>query len=255
MELTDKQKNDLKRFSLILNSLNMEDGVEWSYRYYGEWEDDEPMGPYYNNRDVSSELNFLPGSIGTLFEEIKENFDTGNFYNEYYDNENGSLFFILNAEKKEIIVNYDYYDMITEESNIEKNFSDFSNVAAGWRGEERTVKTLTNQNVVNELIKQYSNFCKLRYDGGGDSGWIEDEIETENGITKFKKETDADADGIETNLENISYDLLELYYGGWEINEGSTGSINYNFQEQKVTMTHYQNVESTELEHYMTLKF
>ena len=255
MELTEKQKKDLNSFSLILNSLNMEDGVEWYYRYYGEWEDDEPAGPYYNNRDVSSELNFLPGSIGELFEEIKENFDTGNFYNEYYDNENGNLFFILNAEKKEIIVNYDYYDMITEESNIEKNFSDFSNVTAGWRGEERAVKTLTNQNVVNELIKQYSNFCKLRYDGGGDSGWIEDEIETENGITKIKKETDADVDGIEANLETISYDLLELYYGGWEINEGSSGSINYNFQEQKVTMTHYQNVESTELEHYMTLKF
>ena len=80
---------------------------------------------------------------------------------------------------------------------------------------------------------------------GGDSGWIEDEIETENGITNE----------IETNLETISYDLLELYYGGWEINEGSSGSINYNFQEQKVMMTHYQNVESRELEHYMTLKF
>ena len=255
MELTEKQKKDLNSFSLILNSLNMEDGVEWSYRYYDEWQDDEPYGPFYNNRDVSSELNFLPGSIGELFEEIKENFDTGNLYNEYYGTENGNLFFILNAEKKEIIVNYDYYDMITEESNIEKNFSDFSNVTAGWRGEERAVKTLTNQNVVNELIKQYSNFCKLRYDGGGDSGWIEDEIETENGITKIKKETDDDVDGIEANLETISYDLLDLYYGGWEINEGSTGSINYNFQEQKVTMTHYQNVESTELEHYMTLKF
>ena len=255
MELTEKQKKDLNSFSLILNSLNMEDGVEWSYRYYDEWQDDEPYGPFYNNRDVGSELNFLPGSIGELFEEIKENFDTGNLYNEYYGTENGNLFFILNAEKKEIIVNYDYYDMITEESNIEKNFSDFSNVTAGWRGEERAVKTLTNQNVVNELIKQYSNFCKLKYDGGGDSGWIEDEIETENGITKIKKETDADVDGIEANLETISYDLLELYYGGWEINEGSSGSINYNFQEQKVTMTHYQNVESTELEHYMTLKF
>ena len=255
MELTEKQKKDLNSFSLILNSLNMEDGVEWSYRYYDEWQDDEPYGPFYNNRDVGSELNFLPGSIGELFEEIKENFDTGNLYNEYYGTENGNLFFILNAEKKEIIVNYDYYDMITEESNIEKNFSDFSNVTAGWRGEERALKTLTNQNVVNELIKQYSNFCKLKYDGGGDSGWIEDEIETENGITKIKKETDADVDGIEANLETISYDLLELYYGGWEINEGSSGSINYNFQEQKVTMTHYQNAESTELEHYMTLKF
>ena len=52
MELTEKQKKDLNGFSLILNSLNMEDGVEWYYRYYGEWEDDEPNGPHYNNRDV-----------------------------------------------------------------------------------------------------------------------------------------------------------------------------------------------------------
>ena len=254
MELTEKQKKDLNVFSLILNSLNMEDGVEWYYRYYGEWEDDEPNGPYYNNRNVSSELNFLPGSIGELFEEIKENFDTGNFYNEYYDNENGSLTFTVNAEKKEIIITYDYYEMITEDSNIEKNFSDFSNLTDNWRGGERPVKILANQNVVNELIKQYGSFCKLRYDGGGDSGWIENEIETENGIKEIKKETDADVDGVEVNLETISYDLLDLYYGGWEINEGSNGAINYNFHEQKVKMIHYQNIESTKEEHYITLK-
>jgi hypothetical protein len=250
MELTDKQKNDLKRFSLILNSLNMEDGVEWYYRYYGEWEDDEPMGPFYNRggnfggKDVSSELNFLPGSIGELFKEIKENFDTGNFYNEHYDNENGTLTFIINAEKKEIIINYDYYDMITEESNIEKNFLDLSNVAAGWRGEERAVKKISDPAIVEELKSVYGESCICVYDGGGDSGWVQDMVESSKG-----------SKGLNQQLESICYDLLELYYGGWEINEGSSGSINYNFQEQKVMMTHYQNIESTEEEHYMTLKF
>ena len=55
MELTDKQKHDLRRFSLILNSLNMEDGVEWTYRHYDEWESDYPDGPYYRNRNVKNE--------------------------------------------------------------------------------------------------------------------------------------------------------------------------------------------------------
>ena len=66
-------------------------------------------------------------------------------------------------------------------------------------------------------------------------------IETENGITKFKKETDVDADGIEANLETISYDLLELYYGGWEINEGSSGEIV--ITNDSLIVDHYWNKE------------
>ena len=242
MELTDKQKNDLKRFSLILNSLNMEDGVNWFYQCYDGYF--EPLnGPFYNGKH-SDELGFLPESIEEIFETIKDNFDTGNFYNDYYDNENGILEYTLNAEKKELDVSYTYYTMINEDSYMEKNFSDFSNVGTGWRGNERYVKNLTNQNLVDELVNQYGDYCLVNYEGGGDSGWINNDVESQTGNNEMNGK-----------LEDISYDLLELYYGGWEINEGSQGSIKYDFQRQTVEISHNQNVESDEEEHYMTLKF
>ena len=250
MELTDKQKHDLKRYSLILNSLNMEDGVLWFYQCYDS-DFEKLSGPVYNGRHID-ELPFLPSSIDSLFETIKDNFDTGNFYNDYYDNENGSLNFTINAEKKDIVINYEYYTMIDEESRIEKNFSDFSNFGDGIRGENRPLKDLTNPKVVDELISQYGNFVKLYYDGGGDSGWINEYIQTSNGTTGFKK-TDVNGDGVD--LETISYDLLEIYFSGWEINEGSNGHIEYNFEKQTVEIYHNQNVEDTEVEPYMTLNY
>jgi hypothetical protein len=61
--------------------------------------------------------------------------------------------------------------------------------------------------------------------------------------------------GLNQQLEYICYDLLELYYGGWEINEGSNGSIDFNFKDQTVELNHNQNVEENVDEHYMTWKF
>jgi hypothetical protein len=49
--------------------------------------------------------------------------------------------------------------------------------------------------------------------------------------------------------------MLEVFYGGWEINEGSNGSIDFNFENQTVDLYHNQNVEENVDEHYMTLKF
>ena len=89
------------------------------------------------------------------------------------------------------------------------------------------------------------------YSGSGDSGDI-DSVTIDGKSTNIQYGSQDDDEKL---IWNTLYGQLENAYGGWEINEGSSGSINYNFQEQKVMMTHYQNVESTELEHYMTLKF
>lgn len=42
---------------------------------------------------------------------------------------------------------------------------------------------------------------------------------------------------------------------GWEINEGSNGSIHFDFGNNKLKLEHYQNIEDSVDEHYMTLKF
>ncbi len=244
MELTEKQIKDLKMFSKLLNSLNMEDGVTWYYQCY-EGEFESLYGPTYHGRgNVSDELTFLPGSIEEFFETIRDNFDTGNFYNEYYDTENGSLTFTIYANRNELDVMYDYYEVNTEESHIEKEFSYFSDSTPTWRGHERDAKKLSDPAVVEELKSEYGDSCNCTYDGSGDSGWVSDEVRCSKGRLKLNEQ-----------LERICYDLLELYYGGWEINEGSNGSIDFNFEDQIVDLYHNQNVEENVDEHYMTWKF
>lgn len=243
MQLTEKQIQDLKKYSKLLNSLNMEDGVSWYYQCYdGEFE--KLYGPIYRGRNVSDELPFLPGSIEEVFETIRDNFDTGNFYNDYYDNENGALTFRINANGNEIDVMYDYYEINTEDSHIEKDFSDFSDVRPSWGGDDREVKKLSDPAIVEELKSVYGDSCRCSYDGSGDSGWVQDMVDSSKG-----------SKGLNEQLEYICYDLLELYYGGWEINEGSNGSIDFNFEDQTVELNHSQNVEDNVDEHYMTLKF
>lgn len=244
MELTEKQKIDLRKFSKLLNALNMEDGVEYVYRHYDEWEGYEPEGPYYRNKNVKDELEFIPGSIGSLFEEIKDNFDTDLFYNDYYDNYHGGLQLIVNAEKKMLIVKYYYYTMITEDSMIEKSFKDLSEMTNPWRRGEQEVKKLTNEDFLNRMKEEYGSYVKMSYDGSGDSGWIQDQVDSEKG-----------SKGSTNELENIGYEVLELFYSGWEINEGSSGTMICNFDDQTFTVEHYQNIEDEVEDFYKTFSF
>lgn len=244
MELTDKQKNDLRRFSLILNSLNVEDGVEWIYRHYDEWESDEPEGPYHNNRNIKDELDFLPGSVGPLFQEIRDNFDVDLFYNEIYDNYTGGLQLIINAEKKMLIIKYYYYSMSTEDSEFEQTFLELSQMTNPWRRGEEKVKKLTNEDFLNMMEKEYGSYVQMDYDGSGDSGWINEQVNSDRGVKN-----------LTSDMEDIAYEVLEQFQPGWEINEGSNGSMLFNFEEQEMTLTHYNNIEEEIDDIYKTFSF
>ena len=244
MELTDKQKHDLRRFSLILNSLNMEDGIEYVYRHYDEWEGYEPEGPYYKGRNAKDEIDFLPGSIGPLFDEIKDNFDTDLFYNDYYDNYTGGLQLIVNAEKKMLIVKYYYYTLRTEDSRIEKSFKDLSEMTNPWRSGERELTKLTKEDFLNEMKEIYGSYVEMSYDGSGDSGWIQDQVNSEKG-----------SKSLTPQLEDIAYEALEMFHAGWEINEGSSGSMTFNFENQTFIIDHYTNIEEEVEDFYKSFSF
>ena len=68
------------------------------------------------------------------------------------------------------------------------------------------------------LIPPYS----VTFDGGGDSGYVEDTMEDKYG-KRFP---------IPAPLETVCYNLLEDF-GGWEINEGSFGSILFDESEEE----------------------
>ena len=72
---------------------------------------------------------------------------------------------------------------------------------------------------VRELLKKYKkDSFDVDYNGSGDSGYIE-----------FPPD-------YPDELEDISYDLLQSY-GGWEINEGSQGTIEFTADEIEINHT------------------
>ena len=64
-----------------------------------------------------------------------------------------------------------------------------------------------------DLDEIKSDSITVTYEGGGDSGYIENQYESSNG-----------GGDVPAGIEDICYQLLEDF-GGWEINEGSQGSI------------------------------
>ena len=163
---------------------------------------------------------------------------------DYYENYTGGLQLIVNAEKKMLIVKYYYYTMITEDSRIEKSFKDLSEMTNPWRSGERELTKLTKEDFLNEMKEIYGFGVEISYDGSGDSGWIQDQVDSEKG-----------SKGLTPQLEDIAYEALEMFHAGWEINEGSSGSMIFNFENQTFTIEHYQNIEEEVEDFYKSFSF
>ena len=134
--------------------------------------------------------------------------------------------------------------MRTEDSRIEKSFKDLSEMTNPWRSGERELTKLTNEDFLNEMKEIYGSYVKLRYDGSGDSGWIDDNVDSEK---ESKLST--------PQLENIAYEALEMFHAGWEINEGSSGSMTFNFENQTFIIDHYYNIEEEVEDFYKSFSF
>lgn len=74
---------------------------------------------------------------------------------------------------------------------------------------------------------------EVEFNGGGDSGYIEDHGFTREGETI----------NLPDPLTNLLYTMLEANYGGWEINEGSSGKFFIMPKEKSVSLSFFWNVE------------
>jgi len=118
-------------------------------------------------------------------------------------------------------------------------------------GEESIVFDIDDDEKIGELFtlmeeaKLFDNdepFLELRYDGSGDSGYIQSEFDETN-------------DPVPSPVEDWCYDRLETNFGGWEINEGSQGRFLFYPENKTIELLHSNNVQMTETESIFETKF
>ena len=131
------------------------------------------------------------------------------------------LNFEINCEGQEIkaVHDYSYYDQ-ADGQTIEYDEEDSEYVFSKLEDEEAEI----NFDDHLQLI--------LRYNGSGDSGYIESNFE--NG------------DSVPASVEDWCYQKLENNFGGWEINEGSEGYFLFDGRDKTVKLNHVYNTEESE---------
>lgn len=71
----------------------------------------------------------------------------------------------------------------------------------------------------------------IEYSGSNDEGYI-------NEITATPEDAVDYGTDLYRELESLAYDVLSSRHGGWEINEGSDGTITINVKERKAVLKH-----------------
>jgi hypothetical protein len=91
--------------------------------------------------------------------------------------------------------------------------------------------------VFDDIEIPEDNYLVLKYNGGGDSGYIESHFDS--GARNPYGES------VPTEVEEWCYQQLEDNFGGWEINEGSQGEFQFDFNEKTVILSHTYNIEES----------
>lgn len=81
----------------------------------------------------------------------------------------------------------------------------------------------------------------LRYNGSGDSGYIDSTFE--NGGS------------VPSSVEDWCYGQLESQHGGWEINEGSQGFFTFNMNDETIHLEHEYNIQQSSYDTIWEEKF
>ena len=151
-----------------------------------------------------------------------------------------------------LIKNSDYEDMLEDsESNSEIKFvidCDEKNLDVYLSEQVRTSNELNGPSfyideIVNKSLTSFFNDIRdngidngrVTFDGGGDSGYIEPNLETNKAHYK-----------VPNDVIDFLYEELENFYAGWEINEGSHGYFIFDFDDRKIHLTFYEHAENME---------
>lgn len=228
-QLTDNDKKLLRVFSNYLNSygikigyIMMSDGSGDDLSYVVENMDTNDW--YIHTRFNDSIPEFILKLLKKLFDNSKK--EILKFINSIdVEVDFFELKMIVDTSTREISI-------ILDISYIESEFESVGLSSSDKKMAERIFKEIKDNyyDVKEKLV--------VRYIGSGDSGYVET-YENENG--DIMPENDI--------IEDFCIGLINDYFGGWEINEGSSGNIVFDIKGNETQINHdqnyYENIQKT----------
>jgi len=221
--LTPEDKQYLRRVCRYLGSLGMQDGsiemdIDTGFDFDFSDIDWEQETHFSNNYSAE-----VPDGLTPIFKKIADYIQENDIFQSPNDEELNyeRIDFDIDCERQELSVNHWWTFYARGDGN-----------SVTWDAEEdkEMFEEWGKDGVFEDLTIPDNGILTVKYNGSGDSGYIESSFE----------ET---SDGVPTSIEDWCYNQLERNFGGWEINEGSDGEFIFNFHDTTIELNHTYNTE------------
>jgi hypothetical protein len=223
--LTPNEKKYLGKISRYLKSM----GMSYGEILFEMEPDDDEISYRENYFPTHFENNYnaeIPDGLVPILKKIISYVDDEGLHSELPDD--GEIDYqrfeiTIDSVKKEISLTHSYsYQTEGDTQGVE-----YDDMIEEWE----------EKGVFDDIEIPEDNYLVLKYNGGGDSGYIESHFDS--GARNPYGES------VPTEVEEWCYQQLEDNFGGWEINEGSQGEFQFDFNEKTVILSHTYNIEES----------
>ena len=214
--LTPEEKKYLGKVSRYLASMGMKHGdinfemepddEEISYSEYG-------FPTHFDNNYYAE----IPDGLVPILKKIIDYVDDDGLYSNLPDGSD------IDYQRFEITI-----DGVKKEISLTHIYSYYSEGDSTGIEYDDMIEEWEEKGIFEDIEIPEDGYMVLKYNGGGDSGYIESDFD--NG------ERSPD------EIEEWCYKQLEENFGGWEINEGSQGEFQFDFNEKTVILSHTYNI-------------
>lgn len=225
IKIPSEMKKELLKFNLYLRAIMDDNKIHWEF-YYDDNEGGfyDMYGPsvnhqYYDQIDLKNHIiEFLTEKVSDL--ETEQEDQMFNLTSCDLCNGRGSMHVHYSPVTATLDYNFYYTEKESHDYQQIKSFEELSRMDT-WLGSNIVYKKLNDDEFVRKLIENNNGTTKfeMTYTGYGDSGYIED--------NKYS-----------SDIEQLGYEIIELFYSGWENNEGSDGTILIDCDDKKVILNH-----------------
>lgn len=225
--ITPEDKKYLRRVSNYLNSLGLKYGEIRIETEYGDLPDSFADTSHFDNNYHAQIPDGLIDILDKILNYIKEE---GKWNDADVDTSYEYLYVEIDTVTKELIFRHEWnFYSQADTQGIEWNLSEES--------ENESFVELMEQ-----LEEEFGDAnLEVRYDGSGDSGYLESTFES--------------GEDVPADLEDWCYRMLESSFGGWEINEGSSGYFVVDLKNKSIYLSHTYNTEESDSRTLFELNF